>query len=307
MQNGFNIIGVFLVFSILFLGLRIAIKMGGRKVKLVNPKDLVVFPKEDFFERTQNFLDRFIPLDGAVNFRDIGGYLTKSGKRVLSGKVFRSDELSDLSDTDLSTLKHLGLRLIFDLRNKREVKKKSDRIPSDAPFDYKHTPIYAKEPKSEYLPAILFKRHKLGDVLASRYLYMIEKRAEIFGKILSYFADPNNFPIVYHCNAGKDRTGIITAFILSLLGVSEETIIADYSLSNLGYEHYFGEFVEDQRHSAMGVRDEEFQGLFIVKPDWMQNLLAYLHEKYGSVEKYLIDKAKMDPFTIERIRTNLLA
>ena len=64
---------------------------------------------------------------------------------------------------------------------------------------------------------------------------------------------------------------------------------------------------DDQRHSAMGVRDEEFQGLFIVKPDWLENILAHLRENYGSVERYLIEKANMDQFTIDRIRANLLA
>jgi len=136
---------------------------------------------------------------------------------------------------------------------------------------------------------------------------MIEKRAEAFGKILSHFADPKNYPIVYHCTAGKDRTGIITALILSLLGVPEDTIVADYSLSNLGFEHYFGEFVDERRHAAMGVKDEEFQGFFIVRPDWIKNVLDHLREQHGSVERYLIEKAKMDPLTIDRIRTNLLA
>ena len=83
--------------------------------------------------------------------------------------------------------------------------------------------------------------------------------------------------------------------------------MADYSLSNLGFDHYFKEFVEDQRHAAMGVRDEEFQGFFVVQPDWIKNILDHLHEKYGSVERYLIEKANMDQMTIERIRMNLLA
>ena len=246
-------------------------------------------------------------LDGAVNFRDIGGYLTESGRRVLPGKVFRSDELGDLSDNDLSKLKEMGLQFIFDLRNRREVKKKTDRIPPGFPFKYVHAPIYEKEPKGEYLPAILFNRHRLGDILAERYFFMIEKRAEAFGKILSHFADPQNFPIVYHCTAGKDRTGLITALILSILGVPEETIVADYSLSNLGFDHYFQEFVEDARHAAMGVKDIEFQGFFIVHPDWIQRILDHLKEQYGSVERYLIEKANMDPLTIDQIRANLLA
>jgi protein-tyrosine phosphatase len=289
--------------TLLLFGFRWAIKRGGRQVKLVDPQDLVIF----IDEQKQILRERFVHLEGTANFRDIGGYITKTGKHVLPGKVFRSDELSELSDSDLLTLKEIGLRWIFDLRNKREVTKKMDRIPPDASFEYAHTPIYEKEPKREYLPAILFGRHKLGEILAERYFYMIEKRAEAFGKILSYFADPKNFPIVYHCTAGKDRTGIITALILSILGVPEETIVADYSLSNLGFDHYFGEFVEDRRHAAMGVKDEEFQGFFVVQPDWIKNILDHLHEKYGSVEKYLIEKANMDQMTIDRIRMNLLA
>lgn len=289
--------------TIVWFTFKWAVKRGGHQVRLVDPKDLVIF----LDEQTQNLKDRFIPLEGAVNFRDIGGYLTNSGKRVLPGKVFRSDELGDLSDADLTKLEKIGLRWIFDLRNKREVAKKMDRVPAGSPFKYVHTPIYEKEPKHHYLPAILFRRHKLGDILAERYFYMIEKRAEAFGNILAHFADSKNFPIVYHCTAGKDRTGIITALILALLGVPEDTIIADYSLSNLGFDHYFAEFVEDQRHAAMGVKDEEFQGFFVVKPDWIKNILDHLHVNYGSVEQYLIEKANMDRLTIERIRMNLLA
>jgi len=151
---GYIVVGTWFLWQIL----KVAIKRGGRQVKWVNPQDFVIFLEE----QKQNMFDRFIPLDGTVNFRDIGGYLTESGHRVLSGKVFRSDELGDLSDGDISTLKEMGLRFIFDLRNKREVRKKTDRIPPDAPFKYVHAPIYEKEPKGEYLPAILFNRHRLG-------------------------------------------------------------------------------------------------------------------------------------------------
>jgi protein-tyrosine phosphatase len=304
MQNNLLVaIYIVIILGVLWQLFRWAIKRGGRHFKLVDPQDFVIFLEE----QKQLILERFVKLDGAVNFRDIGGYLTESGRRVKPGKVFRSDELGDLSDGDLSKLKEMGLQFIFDLRNRREVKKKTDRIPPGSPFKYVHAPIYENEPKGKYLPAILFNRHKLGDILAERYFFMIEKRAEAFGKILSHFADPQNFPIVYHCTAGKDRTGLITALILSILGVPEETIVADYSLSNLGFDHYFQEFVEDARHAAMGVKDIEFQGFFIVRPDWIQNILDHLKEQYGSVERYLIEKANMDPLTIDRIRTNLLA
>lgn len=286
---------------------RFFVRRGGRKVTIVNPKTLVLFPDSRVEKDNPDVRARFIPLEGAANFRDIGGYLTDSGQRVRTGRVFRSDELSNLTDMDITILNRLGMRRIFDLRCKEEVRKKADRIPEDAPYLYLHTPVYEKEPRWDYLPAILFRRHKLGKVLSDRYYFMIEKRAEVFASILSFFADLKNLPAVYHCNAGKDRTGIVTALILSLLGVPEEIIIADYSLSNLGFDHYFREFVEDQRHAPLGVADKEFQGLFIVQPEWMRNLLAHLQQSYGSVETYLIEKGKMQPVVIEQIRANLLA
>ena len=307
MQAILWISGLILVASLLFLVVFfMAVKKGGKKVELVNPVDLILFPKKEDEDVSPGFLERFIRLEGAANFRDIGGYLTRTGRQVRTGKIFRSDELSELSDVDLTILDRLGMRRILDLRSREEVKKKADRIPENGPFEYIHIPVYEKEPRWDYLPAILFKRHKLGEVLSARYFDMIEKRAEVFGKIVASFADLKNLPAVYHCNAGKDRTGIVTALVLSILGVPDETIIADYSLSNLGFDHYFGEFVEDSRHAPLGVADEEFQGLFIAQPDWMKNLLAHLNQSYGSVEAYLIKKGKVPPGVLERVRLNLL-
>jgi protein-tyrosine phosphatase len=293
------VLGVWVMFPAL-------VRRGGRQVKLVDPKSLVIVPGETAQDDSASLAVRFVPLQGAANFRDIGGYLTESGRQVRMGRIFRSDELSDLTDADLSTLRGLGMRRIFDLRSRDEVRKKGDRIPTDAPYEYVHTPVYEKEPRWDYLPAILFRRHQLGQVLMERYYYMVEKRAEVLARILTYFADRRNLPAVYHCNAGKDRTGIVTALVLSLLGVSDETIVADYSLSNLGYEHYFGEFVEERRHAPLRVADEEFQGLFLAQPTWMQDLLGHLRETYGSVEAYLVEKGKMTPGVIEQIRANLL-
>ena len=292
---------VLFLFLVVFIGVPYLVKRGGRKVQVINPKELILYPEEPI-----SLLKRFISLDGTANFRDIGGYLTNDGRQVRLGSVYRSDELSTLSDIDLNTLRDLGMRRILDLRSNDEVRKREDRVPGDAAFRYIHTPVYDKEPRWDYLPAILFNRHQLGKVLSDRYFYMVEKRAEVFGKILTYFADIKNLPAVYHCTAGKDRTGIVTALVLSLLGVPDETIIADYSLSNLGFEHYFDEFVADRRHSPLGIPDEEFQGLFIVRPVWMRNLLTHLQQSYGSVESYLLQKGKMQPAVIEQIRENLL-
>jgi protein-tyrosine phosphatase len=307
MQSVFWVMGIgFVIGLAVWMVFQAMVRRGGRHVRLVDPRTLVVTPVDAKQDEASSLRGRFVKLEGAANFRDIGGYLTESGLLVRTGRVFRSDELSELTDGDHNKLRGLGLRRVFDLRSRDEVRKKWDRIPADAPYQYLHTPVYEKEPRWDYLPAILFRRHQLGQVLSERYYFMVEKRAEVFGRILAYFADLKNLPAVYHCNAGKDRTGIVTALVLSLLGVPDETIVADYSLSNLGFEHYFREFVEDRRHAALGVADEEFQGLFIVQPTWMRDLLAHLRQTYGSVETYLVEKGKMPPGVIDQIRANLL-
>jgi protein tyrosine/serine phosphatase len=159
----------------------------------------------------------------------------------------------------------------------------------------------------EYFWIVFFQRHLLAPALGANYIKLAENRAKTFGAAIRLLADPRHIPLVYHCSAGKDRTGIVCALVLSLLGVLDETIIADYSLSNLGYEHYFSEFIESGRLDGWGIPYEEFQPLFVVQPDWMRNLLQHIREKYGSAENYLLHKAGLTRQELDSIRTNLLA
>jgi len=297
---------IVLLGGLLLLGLRAAIRRGGRKVRPVDPLASILYPGDEDGEDAHRFtvVKRFLPLEGAHNFRDVGGYRTQEGRRVRWGQVFRSDELSELSVADLDLLESLGLRSIIDLRSPREMKGKASRLPAGS--IYRHIRLYKREPILEYLPLVLFRRHALPQAMAANYLRLAETRAETFGAALRLLADPQNLPILYHCVAGKDRTGIVAALILSLLGVPEAAVVADYTLSNLGFEHYYTEFVESGRLDHWGVPYEDFRIMFIVQPAWMQNLLAHLHTKYGGVEDYLIHKAGLEPETLARIRQNLL-
>jgi protein-tyrosine phosphatase len=292
--------------ALLTLGLHVAVKRGGRKVEPINPQDLIIFPEENNEKDESDSIikKRLIPLEGAFNFRDLGGYHIRDGRRTIWGRVYRSDEFSELSDADLETLNALGLRSFIDLRSPRERKGKENRLPAGS--TYHQIRIYKREPFREYVWIALFQRHALPQALGDNYINLVETRAETFGSALHLLTNPQNLPLVYHCSAGKDRTGIVAALILSILGVPEETIIADYSLSNLGFEHFYTEFVESGRLDRWAVPYEEFQGLFLVQPSWMRNLLAHLKSKYGSVEDYLICQAGLTHQDLDSIRKNLL-
>ena len=298
-------IGGWLVFILISLsclawGLRWAIKRGGRKVKNIDPLELII----DSPQSTAT-ADRLVALEGAHNFRDLGGYQTEDGRIVQRGRLFRSDEFSEIGDADLERLKALELRTIIDLRSPSELKDKENRPIEGS--TYRQIRIYKREPLLRYLPVALFRRHVLPQALGASYIHLVETRALAFGAALRFLSAEGNLPIVYHCSAGKDRTGIVIALALSVLGVPAETIIADYSLSNLGFEHYYTEFIASGRLARWGIPYEDFQALFVVDPEWMKNLLTYLNNQYGGVETYLTRKAGLTTEELESIRKNLLA
>jgi protein-tyrosine phosphatase len=316
MQTSLCIVS-FLMFGLLLaVVFRAAVKRGGRQVKFIDPQALIIFPEpEASIERNKNRnrffkthnspkFERFFPLDGAYNFRDLGGYLTQDSHYVRWGQLYRSDEFSELTDQDLENLEHLKLQTIIDLRSPYEIQGKENRLPPNC--TYQKIRIYQHEPLFDYLPIALFKRHLLAQALGANYIKLIERRAEAFGAALRILADPANFPVVYHCSAGKDRTGIVCALALSVLGVPDQTIIADYSLSNLGFDHFFTEFAAGGQLDGWGIPYEEFQAVFIVNPDWMRNLLHHLRKEYGGAAGYLVQRAGLQPDELERIRENLL-
>jgi protein-tyrosine phosphatase len=299
---GFWVISIIVGLVVLWWFFRQAVQRGGRNVKPLHPEDLIIYPAGGVHTPVNE--KRFVKLDGAYNFRDLGGYSTQDGRSLPWGMFFRSDELSEISDTDLVTLQNLHLRTIVDLRSPREIKSKGNRLPVGS--RYRQIQIYKREPIMDYLWVVLFRRHLLAQALGGNYIRMVETRALAFGEALRFLTQPDNYPIVYHCSAGKDRTGILSALTLSVLGVAEETIIADYTLSNLGFDHYFAEFIAEGRLDRWQIPYEEFQAFFIVHPEWMRNLLTYLDKRYGSVENYLLQKAGLTQEELESIRENLL-
>jgi len=168
--------------------------------------------------------ERRVPLEGAVNFRDLGGYATKDGRRVRWGRLFRSDNLARLTQSDKTLLQSMGIRLVCDFRTPAEVEKMPDRFPDPGRGEYLHLPIR----HGQYDPADTFERIKNGDIawmtekyMISGYIKNIENFAPLWNEFFRRLADAGSLPAVFHCTGGKDRAGVAAALVLMVLGDGE--------------------------------------------------------------------------------------
>jgi protein-tyrosine phosphatase len=255
--------------------------------------------------RVLGVAERFLPLTGAGNFRDLGGYETEDGRVVRWGHVFRSGDLSRLTPADLALLEGLPLRVVGDLRSAKERAYEPDLLPSSSAYHV--LPVYEKEPMGALLRTVLFQRERLGEVMSESYPRMLEQGAPAYGALLSLLAEEENLPLVFHCSAGKDRAGIGAALLLKVLGVPEETIIADYSLSNRNFATIQADLAQNERLARTRISADDLQMVSVADPDWLRGLFRYVEAVYGSVEGYLREAAGVDEETLSRLRTMLLA
>jgi protein-tyrosine phosphatase len=248
--------------------------------------------------------ERTLKLESVNNLRDIGGYQTCDGHRVKWGRVYRAGNLSRINDPDLQYLAGLGINLVCDLRATAEMKDSPDRLPPGC--GYLHLPVYEDEFFRAITKVLLFRRHELGDALGRGYLNWLETGAQAYGQLIERLADPASLPVIIHCTAGKDRAGIGIAILLSLLGVPEETIVADYSLTNQAFERLYQEFVEADLLSRLGIPNEELQIMLAANPDWIKRTLDLIHTRYVDAATYLHQVAGLSQPKIQAIRHNLL-
>jgi len=172
-------------------------------------------------------VERLVPLEGPANFRDLGGYPTDDGRTVRRGRVFRSDSLSFMSDTDVGhVLDVLGIGTVVDLRAGHEVDQFSHGPLEAHGVRFCHMPII-DETRGPIEPAGVDAGPPRMLPLDEFYVLMLERFGDRFAGVLRVIAEPGNHPLVFHCAAGKDRTGVVAALVLGLLGVPDDEIAAD--------------------------------------------------------------------------------
>ncbi|GAB2664163.1 tyrosine-protein phosphatase [Prescottella soli] len=244
-------------------------------------------------EPTTDTTTTAIRLEGAKNFRDIGGYETSDGKHVRTGLVFRSNKLSSLTDADLAKLTTANVTLDVDLRNMSERKDDPDRIPEGV--RYQVADVVSLEHGiafHEFVPITLGRALIDAAVNGSSdigqsigYPFMVTYRGSdvAFRDLLTAIAGNTAGATVYHCSAGKDRTGWSTAILLTLLGVPKETVYQDFLASNT----YLG-------------RDKA------VERSWLDAAFAQVDRLYGGVDNYVRKGLGVDQQTIDTLRARLL-
>jgi protein-tyrosine phosphatase len=227
---------------------------------------------------------RRIELDGPANFRDLGGYPTAAG-RLRRGRVFRSDSLSRLSAEDVRHLVEvLGLVTVVDLRAGHEVETYGHGPLGAHGVVVHHLPI-ADETRAEHVERPPDAPDPATMTLDEIYVLMLDRYADRFVRVLRALADEGAHPIVFHCAAGKDRTGIVAALLLSVLGVDDEVIAADYALT----AEHIGELLERHRAQAEAARApvEVSDPFYAAEIDVMRRTLRELRERHGGAEHYL--------------------
>ncbi|MFE3450922.1 tyrosine-protein phosphatase [Nonomuraea sp. NPDC059194] len=227
------------------------------------------------------------------NFRDIGGYVARDGQVVRWKRLYRADSLGWLTGDDLDRFHALAVRTVIDLRHPFEVER-SGRVPESDGLAYHNLPIEGRRwDTSTYDPA-----EGVARFLADRYLEVAEDGVDRLKVAVETIAD--GCPVVVHCAAGKDRTGVLTALILSLVGVADHDIVADYALTGLATERFVADWKTRHPDAPM------WPGFGQAPAEAMWFFLRDLTARHGSVEDYCADVLDLDRSTVERLRAVLL-
>jgi protein-tyrosine phosphatase len=235
-------------------------------------------------------MDRSYAFDGVFNFRDIGGYAGHDGRTVRWRRVFRSDSVHRISPAELPAL---GVRTVIDLRRPGEVAR-DGRVADYPGLDYRH--IHPEHPEWVMDGAAA----GLDRFIADRYRELVELGTAGIGGALKVIADPSAAPLVVHCVAGKDRTGVVCALTLSLLGVSDDDVAADYALSTAASERFSAWLRESQP------RTEPLPAPMLASPAAAMHLfLDELRERHGSIEGYA-KHAGLTASDLSALRSHLL-
>ncbi|MFC8129289.1 tyrosine-protein phosphatase [Streptomyces sp. NPDC057302] len=261
---------------------------------------------------------RRIPLQGAVNVRDLGGYRTYDGERVRYGQVFRADALAKLTDADVATLAGLGLKKVVDFRVPAEVQYDGpDRLPAgltptsraisdNGLFATLMTVIGSRDPVKQ--------EEMLGNGKADAFMRDVYRtfvadagnRAQFAATLRDIAHGGKASPLLYHCTAGKDRTGWTSYLLLRAVGVPEHTAVGDFLASNTYRAAYDAKVREGLKQSGLMQNPDLLIPLQEVRTGYLDAALDKVKEKYGSLGGYLQKGLGLDARTILALRQRMV-
>ncbi len=245
--------------------------------------------------------DRSLHLATAPNFRDIGGYRTADGHWVKMGLVYRSDQLDRLSDPDLAKIGRLAPSLDVDLRTAAERQRGPDRLPPGA--ELLVADVLGTSGPSSAMAKIASPQDAVDFLVADNRRFVSSPSAQsAYAGLFARLQGPSG-AVVYHCSAGKDRTGWATAVLLSALGVPRETVMADYLASNA--------YLADKNRAAFSrmpaASVANLTPIFTVRAAYLDAAFDEVDRRYGSFRRYLRDGLGIDDADLARLKARFLA
>jgi protein-tyrosine phosphatase len=252
---------------------------------------------------------RVLPLEGGINFRDLGGYPTKDGKHVKWGVVYRSAKLDQLTPRDYAYMENLGLKLVCDFRMEQE----RNRAPTSwsgpkAPeifFNPIDTPAGPRRAQQAMTPE---ERAKVPSGLAGTYRWMATDALPEFGVIMKRIA-AGDTPTLFHCQEGRGRTGLFAALLLLALDVPRDVIMRDFMLTNdlLLTDEALTKMTNAMGGGRGGAQSiESMRNQLRISEDYLLAAYAGIDEKFPTTEAFLRDGLKLTPAEVTALRTRLL-
>jgi protein-tyrosine phosphatase len=243
---------------------------------------------------------RLVRLDAVHNFRDMGGYPTADGHTTRWGRLFRADGLYRLTAQDLEVVRALGLHTVVDLRTQEELDERGTFPVGDHPVVFHHVPVITStwvfEDAQGEVDAAAF--------LERAYLSMLDEGEERLAEAMVKLAEPDALPAVFHCAAGKDRTGMLAMLLLGSLEVLDDHIIADYALTEAGMQRMRDWAQREQ--PDMYQRIASGPAIFSAAvPEAMRRMLGHVRDAHGSVLAF-VTALGVPQAAIDRLRAELL-
>ncbi len=262
---------------------------------------------------------RHLPLEGTPNFRDLGGYRTTDGRVTRWGLMYRSGVLTYLTPSDYAYLSHLGIRVVCDFRTEEENKVAPEKWIPGSEAQHISVPIGGGSQGANKQPSVqsIFQpgdtaeqtRTRMANVYGDFAFRASDQFATVFQQLKS-----DHLPLLYHCTAGKDRTGVFSALLLLTLGVPKQTVLEDYALTNqyLGTDPNSPAMQKMMKASGSSgasamaqLTPEQRKAAMMADPMYLDTTLHHIDEKYGTFEKYRRDVLHVSDADVEALRARL--
>jgi protein-tyrosine phosphatase len=244
-----------------------------------------------------------LPIEKGPNFRDLGGYQATDGRTIKYHKLIRSGRMNKLSDQDLAFLTDYGVRTIIDLRSPKEKQQWPDRVPAGARYELNSIfptdenqvsksivelrKLYDKDPVAGFMNMVNTYRDMVSRGSAQRAFHH-------FFEILCAH-DQDNDAVLYHCTSGKDRTGMATVYLLTVLGIPAATIRADYLLSNpLLHKNRRDRLAALRAADSNSALIATTRSLASVRNEYLDAALVKIEDDYGSLPDYIENQLGVD-------------